>query len=232
MPLPPSRVYQGPGLQLPVPLSDIFTERTGPREDSRAFIICGSHGLGKFYICSLEHMVISRRLFQWKLPKDLPPDYPHTQAPALFPTSGCFKRLPSLSGAALKHATGVLISFAPSLSVSVSASRTDNSPGCCERNQRACAEVVRSPTIPSNKPLWDQHERCCKYTQGSCKVRAAAPFKRDLDSMVVANSRPAVFAQEQSEVCHGLCLYEGQCTCVSPCIYVWVSVWGGSSPSG
>lgn len=51
------------------------------------------------------------------------------------------------------------------------------SAGCCEGNQRAFAEVVRSPTIPSNKPLWDLHEHCCKYTQAVCKVRALATFK-------------------------------------------------------
>lgn len=41
----------------------------------------------------------------------------------------------------------------------------------------ACAEVVRSPTIPSNKPLWDLHEHCCKYLQAVCKVRALSTFR-------------------------------------------------------
>lgn len=41
---------------------------------------------------------------------------------------------------------------------------------------RASAEVVRSPTIRSNKPLWDLREHCCKYTQAACKVRAGSDF--------------------------------------------------------
>lgn len=51
------------------------------------------------------------------------------------------------------------------------------SAGCCEGNQRACAEVVRSPTIPSNKPLWDLHEHCCKYSQAVCRMRELATFR-------------------------------------------------------
>lgn len=52
------------------------------------------------------------------------------------------------------------------------------STGCCEGNRWACAEVVRSPTIPSNKPLWDLHEHCCKYMKASCEVRAVATLNK------------------------------------------------------
>ena len=91
-----------------------------------------------------------------------------------------------------------------------------------------CTEHTRICTIPSSVFKLGLSGVISEYlTICLCSLRP----QRDLDSMVVANSRPAVFAQEQSEVCHGLCLYEGQCTCVSPCIYVWVSVWDGSSPS-
>lgn len=33
-------------------------------------------------------------------------------------------------------------------------------------------------TIPSNKPLWDLHEHCCKCLQAVCKMRAQATFWR------------------------------------------------------
>lgn len=45
-----------------------------------------------------------------------------------------------------------------------------------EGGKCVCAEVVRRPTIPSNKPLWDLHEHSCKYTQAVCKVRTPATF--------------------------------------------------------
>lgn len=51
------------------------------------------------------------------------------------------------------------------------------SAGCCEGNRRACAEVVRSPAIPSNKALWDLHEHCCKYSQAVCTMRELATFR-------------------------------------------------------